>query len=176
MKILVALVVLVVVVCGVGFILPSDYSVERSVVIKAEPSAIFPYLNDLKRWPEWSPWTKEKYPKMETTYHGADSGVGAESKWTDPDNGNGRMVITKSDPENGIDYDLFFDEFPKSMGTITLKPVDGGVEISMTNAGDLGGGIISNYFVLMMGPMMGGEFEDGLAKLKAVVEGAPPAS
>ena len=40
----------------VGAFLPQDYSVSRSIVIDAQPSAIHGYVGDLKRWPKWGPW------------------------------------------------------------------------------------------------------------------------
>ena len=58
-KLIIGLVVIVVVFVGVGFVLPSTYSVERSVVIDAKPEVIFHQVNTLERWESWTPWSLE---------------------------------------------------------------------------------------------------------------------
>ena len=35
---------------------PGDFSVQRSIAIKAEPAKIYPLLVDFRQWPAWSPW------------------------------------------------------------------------------------------------------------------------
>ena len=53
-KILVGLAVLVLVI--VSLFLPSNVSVARSTSIAAPPDTVFPYVNSLKKFNEWSPW------------------------------------------------------------------------------------------------------------------------
>ena len=74
--VLIVVVVLLVVLLGVGFLAPNRLTVERSVVIAAEPAAVHVHLNDIKTWPEWSAWTKEKDPTAKWEFSGAASGVG----------------------------------------------------------------------------------------------------
>jgi hypothetical protein len=40
---------------GGGLLLPDDIHVERSTVIQADASQIFPHLNNFRRFNEWSP-------------------------------------------------------------------------------------------------------------------------
>lgn len=173
-KILIFLVVIVVALAAFGFLLPSSYSVERSVVIEAQPAAVFPYLNNLRRWEEWTPWTTEKHPKMEMSYSGPEEGVGAKSSWTDPESGNGELVITQSDPEKGIVYDLLFEGYSKSEGSIQMEENPAGVRVTMTMEGDIGNNPFARYVGLFMDSLLGKDFEEGLAKLKSIVEKGKP--
>lgn len=48
--------VLVLVLIGIGYLLPDEAHVERDVRIDATPETVFPYVNNLRRFKEWSPW------------------------------------------------------------------------------------------------------------------------
>src|SRR6185503_12182168 len=80
-KILIAVGLLLLVLIIVSQFLPSTYHVERSVVIAAKAEAIHPWVNNLKKWPEWSAWTAAKDPTLVYQYEGPEEGVGAISKW-----------------------------------------------------------------------------------------------
>src|SRR5207247_10632717 len=75
---------------------PSEYSVTRSVAIAAPPDAVFPHVNELKKWAVWNPWEKID-PAMKLTYEGPASGVGASYAWVGNSKaGEGRMTISWS--------------------------------------------------------------------------------
>lgn len=57
-KIFFGLLVLVAVLAGVAFLLPREVAVSRAITIAAPPEAVFPYINDLKKFNAWSPWAK----------------------------------------------------------------------------------------------------------------------
>jgi hypothetical protein len=166
-KILIGLGVIVLLLV-IAFFVPSTYSVERSVVIKAEPAAIHPYINNLQRWPEWSAWTTEAYPTMVYTYEGPAEGVGAVSKWV-VDDEDGMMTITQSDPATGVHYNLEFDKGSmKSSGSLMYEAVEGGTKVVWKNGGDC-----TLLFKPLLDGMIGPDFEKGLNKMKTVVESAP---
>ncbi len=91
-----------------GMILPTQYSLSRVIEIQAKPEAIHEYVGDLKKWDVWAPW-KEEDPEIVTTYGEITSGVGASQSWMDNE-GGGSLTLTQSSPEQGIEYDLFFDQ------------------------------------------------------------------
>ena len=81
---------------------PNDFVVSRSASIKAPAEAIFPLINDFRRWPEWSPFEKLD-PAMRRTLSGADSGIGAAYAWEGNSKaGKGRMEITASVPSSQV--------------------------------------------------------------------------
>ncbi len=76
---------------------PDSFRVERSTAMNAPPEKIFPYLEGLKRWTEWSPY-EGRDPDMKRTYSGAESGKGAVYEWDGNNNvGKGRMEILDFD-------------------------------------------------------------------------------
>ncbi|MDZ7901387.1 MAG: hypothetical protein U5L01_02070 [Rheinheimera sp.] len=57
-KILIGLVVVIVIFVVVVALQPSEFRIERSVLISAPAAEIFPHTNDLRKMQEWSPWKK----------------------------------------------------------------------------------------------------------------------
>lgn len=151
---------------------PNEFRVERSVVIKAPPAKVFPWLEDPKKTVEWSPWEK-KDPNMKKTFSGAAKGKGAVYEWDgNKDIGAGRLEITESVPPTTVVMDLHFlrpmDD--RSVARYDAKAVDGGTEVTWSIAGK--NTRVSKVMCLFMDmdKMIGGEFEKGLADLKTVAE------
>lgn len=175
-RIVAAAVVLGILYIVVGLLLPKRYHVERSVVIEAPADAVFPAINTLKEWPNWTAWTVAKYPDMKVTFEGPESGVGAKYSWTGEQVGQGNLKITESDPAKGIKYELAFEN-PKSLsiGGIQLEPEGNQTKATWWNEGNLGWRPINRYFGLLMDSMMGPDFQMGLNNLKKKVEAAAQA-
>ncbi|MCA8962531.1 MAG: SRPBCC family protein [Planctomycetes bacterium] len=169
-KIVIGLIVLIGLILLGGYLLPSDYEVSRSVVIQSDEATIYPMIANLKRWQDWSPWTKERYEDMKSEYTGPEVGKDSKWSWTGDSSGNGSLLITDADPKSGIAYDLRFEDYPVSKCHLSLKRVDNGVEVTMTNAGSMGSAPWARYFGLMMDSAMGAEFEKGLGNLKSLAE------
>ncbi len=175
-KILIGLVVVVVVFVGVGFLLPGDYEVTRSIEIAGTPQEIYEPVADLTRWPEWTVWNTEKYPDMKTEYDGAESGVGAKSSWTGETSGNGRMEITKADPNEGIEFTIQFEDVEPATGYVRFTQLDANhTRVTFGMKGSMGANPMARYMTLMMDGMMGAEFEQCLKGLKKLVESSRPA-
>lgn len=152
---------------------PKPYAVIRSVHIAADPAAIHPHINDFHHWVAWSPW-EDIDPGMKRTYSGADAGAGAVYHWDgDRKAGAGRMSITESN-ERTIDIDLEFSRpFPaENQIEFGLAPTDGGTTVTWTMHGELTGFMKVFSLIRPMDKLVGPDFERGLAKLKAVVEGS----
>jgi hypothetical protein len=163
--------VLVVLFVAVGFFLPAQYRVERTVTVRAKPDVIYAQISNFKNWLQWTAWNQTKYPDMQVKFEGPESGVGAGYSWEGKSTGQGSIKLTRADPDKGIAYDLDFEHGKyKSQGTITLEPSNDGVKVVWSNSGDLGANPINRYFGLMMDKMMGPDFEEGLNNLKQKVE------
>src|SRR2546423_9036428 len=161
----------------VGFIIivaiqPSSYRVMRSVVIAAPQEAVFPHMNELKKWEAWNPWGKAD-PNMKLTYDGPASGVGANYSWAgNKEAGEGHATITESRPGESVKYKM---EFFKPMSgssemEFSFKPQGNQTEITMTVTGEKN--FMAKAFCLFvsMDKMIGGKFEKALADLKAIAE------
>ncbi len=168
---LMGLAALVVVALLIGFLLPSSYHVERSLVIAAPVESIHPLVNTVGQWSEWTNWNTTTYPQLKYSYEGPESGVGAISNWTDPENGGGRLEITQSDPTLGVAYTTSFEGFANPMqGRINYEPLDEGTLVTWVAEGDTGSNPINRYFGLLFDSMIGHDFEIGLARLKRLAE------
>lgn len=156
-------------VVGIGATLPKDYQVVRRTIIAHPSDLIHPYVNNLERWPEWTPWEKMD-ESVVTTIGDVSEGVGANQSWTG-DQGDGRLVFTKSDPRTGVHYDMFMngDKWqPKA--SINYAATDGGTQITWTMQGSVPIPVLGGYLARMMDNMIGTAFEDGLSALKELVE------
>ncbi len=160
------------VVIGVAFLLPRTYAVSRTITATADVASIHALVGDLEQWPEWTPWVKSD-PTIVVTFGNLTKGVGAHQSWTG-DSGSGELTFTGSEPGSGITYDMNFDEGKySSQGAIRYRAVGSATEIVWEMTGDNGYNPVSRYFGLMMDPMVGPMFEDGLNRLKLLVERTP---
>jgi uncharacterized protein YndB with AHSA1/START domain len=151
---------------------PDTFSVQRSATIKAAPEKIFAVLNDFHRWTEWSPWEKLD-PAMKRTLGGAASGTGATYAW-DGNNqaGAGRMEIVESVPARRVVIQLdFIKPFAgHDVATFTLTPQGDATLVSWQMRGPAPFVMKVMQVFISMDAMVGKDFEEGLANLKAVAE------
>lgn len=176
------LVVLILVVFAVAIYAatkPDKFSVKRSAEIKAAPDKVFALIDDFRQWPKWSPWEKLD-PNLKRTLSGAEAGRGSIYEWEgDKKVGAGRMEIVDSVPPSRIDIKLsFLKPFKAENRTVfTITPVGGASQVvwEMTGTNNLMFKIMGLF--MSMDKMVGGDFEKGLAAMKAEAErGSLPAS
>ncbi|HEV8374675.1 MAG TPA: SRPBCC family protein [Candidatus Polarisedimenticolia bacterium] len=175
-RILIGLVVLVALLAGVGMMLPQKVHVERSATIAAPPATVFTVLNGFVQFNKWSPWF-DLDPKAQYTYEGPARGVGARMSWKgDPKkSGSGSQEIVESRPFELVKSNLDFGDQGKAVAQFALSGEAAGTKVVWSLDSDMGMGPVGRYFGLMMDSMVGKDYEKGLAKLKAFVEGMPKA-
>lgn len=174
-KILITLLVVVVVLAGIGFLLPAKVRVERKMVMNAPVENVFSQVNVLKNWPAWSPWAK-KDPNMKVEYFGPESGVGGGYKWESKNDnvGTGSLKIAEMVPNEKIVTELNFMEQGSSFGGFLFAAKENNsTEITWYMDMDMGMNPVARYFGLMMDKMLGADFEEGLKYMKEVSEKMP---
>ena len=149
---------------------PGDYKVVRSEVLAAAPGAVFPHVNELRKWNDWSPWA-EKDPDAKNEFEGPASGVGAVFRWAgNREVGRGSMTIMESRPSEYLRLRLeFVEPFPDACDVeFAFKAEGAGTRVTWTMSGHHG--FMSKAVCLFMDldQMIGGDFEKGLSKLGAV--------
>lgn len=170
-----ALALFIVVFVGIGMLLSNDYRVSRSVEIDAPPATIHRYVGDLNQWGLWDP-----FREMDSTVNvtvGQPTGVGAQQSWTSRNSRAGRLVFTKTDPQTGVMYDLYFEgDDMKNAAEVVYKPLGPDkTEVTWTMQGQVAMPVVGGYLAAMMDTLLGDTFQRGLDKLKAAVEsGAAP--
>ncbi len=157
----------------VGFLLPGTYTVSRTVTINAEIERVHYYIGDLEQWDQWTPWVKAD-PTIVTTFGDKTTGVGAHQSWTG-DSGNGALTFTRSDPTKGVAYEMTMEEGKhESQATMEYTRSGDATDVAWVMVGQLGNNPFNRYFGLMMDPMIGPMFEDGLNRLKLLAEKDEP--
>jgi uncharacterized protein YndB with AHSA1/START domain len=151
---------------------PSHGHVDKSVVINAPASSIFPYLNDFRKANTWSPWIKMD-PSSKQTFEGAEAGVNAKMSWDGEQTGKGTQVITESIENEKVKIALTFEgEEGTAWADFMLTPEGNGTKVTWTYDGDNNGlsgkakWIIGGYFTRTA-------YESGLNDLKQLVEKSP---
>ena len=173
----------VLLVLAVGFaadvaLQPAEFHIERTALMKAAPADAFAQVNDFHKWDGWSPWIKID-PNAKSTFEGPESGEGAIFRWAgNAEVGEGSMTILESKPHELIRIKLHFVKpFEDTAQTdFTFRPE--GDQTAVTWSMDGKNNFVSKMICLLlmdMEAMIGGKYEEGLAKMKSIVE-APEAT
>jgi uncharacterized protein YndB with AHSA1/START domain len=168
--ILLSIVAIAVLLAIVGFLLPSKYSVSRSIVINAPAEKVYALIAAPREWARWTVWNRRD-PAMKITYSGPASGQGAKWAWDSKSEGTGWMEFTAAEPNRRVEYILVFPEFEtRSRGALTLLPEGSATGVTWAMSGEVGANPFKHYFAAFMDRMVGPDFEGGLANLKALAE------
>jgi uncharacterized protein YndB with AHSA1/START domain len=171
-KILIGLAVVIIILVVVIATRPPGFKVERSATINAPPATVFGQVNDFHKWEAWSPWEKMD-PAMKKTIEGPPSGTGAKYHWVGNDKvGEGQMEITDSKPAELVKIKLdFIKPMASTSDTLfTFTPEGSGTKVTWTMSGKNNFMAKAFSLVMNMDKMVGGDFEKGLAQMKAVSE------
>jgi uncharacterized protein YndB with AHSA1/START domain len=172
-KILIALALIVITFLIAAAMQPSDYRVVRRATIAAPPAVVFGNVNDLHKFQEWSPWAKLD-PAAKMTFEGPPAGTGAIVKWAGNNEvGEGQMTIIESRPNELIRFKLdFVKPFAGTSDAEWMFQQEGSnqtaVSWSMSGKKNFISKAISVF--MDMDQVIGGQFEKGLASLKALSE------
>ena len=170
-NIIIAIFTMAILFIAVGFLLPREVAVSRQIAINAPPDMVFFYVNDLKKFNEWSPW-EQKDPGMKQTYSGPQSGVGQKVAWesAQDDVGTGTQEIIESVAGKHVKTALNFGDMGTANATFDLEGFDGGTKIVWGFTTDTGNNPMMRWMGLMFDKWVGKEYETGLASLKALAE------
>jgi uncharacterized protein YndB with AHSA1/START domain len=151
---------------------PNTFRVQRSIDIDAPPEKIYPLINDYKHWASWSPYEKVD-PAMKRTFSGAPSGKGAVYEWDVNKNiGRGRMeIIDATAPSKiGIKLDFFSPFEAHNIAEFTMQPKGDVTNVTWAMQGPVPFMAKIMHMIFSMDRMVGGQFAEGLANMKAVAE------
>jgi uncharacterized protein YndB with AHSA1/START domain len=154
---------------------PNTFRTARTTAIQAPPERIFPLINDLRSHGGWNPF--EKDPAAKRNFSGAQVGQGSVYQWDgNRDVGAGRIEIIDSAPPSRIvmKLDMLRPFKAHNIVEFTLQPESESTNVTWAMHGP------QPYMAKLMGTfincdkMVGGQFEQGLAKLKELAEGQVP--
>lgn len=170
-RIVTALVGLILLLVLVAFFLPREVAVARDIQIDAPADAIFPHVNSLAATQGWSPWL-HKDPSVQLNFTGPEAGVGAHMTWASdhPGVGSGSQEIVASTENRTVQTELDFGDMGTASARFTLEPAGDGTKVTWGFVTDTGFNPMARWTGLMMDGWVGADYEDGLARLKALVE------
>ncbi len=169
--VLLAIVILIIV---VGFFLPRQVVVERSLVIDQPAEVIFEVLQDFRHFRHWSPWF-DRASADEVRLEGPPAGAGATLVWADESgSGGGRMWIVSVVPPRRIDLGLELGEM-EAEGYFRIDEAAGfGQEVSWGLVLEVGAfDLVGRYIGLMLPVLVGRDYQESLVRLSDYLDQAP---
>ncbi len=150
----------------------SKFRYERSGVIQASAEKIFPYISNLKMGGLWSPYEKVD-PNMKKTFSGPDGQARSAMDFEgNREAGSGKLETLKVVPNEAVDIKLTMTKpfHAENLIEYRLVPEAEGTRFTWTMSGD--GGFIGKFISVLIDceKMVGEQFSEGIANLKAVVE------
>jgi len=172
--VLIGLVSLVALLLIVAMFTKKDYGVIREVVINKPKSVVFDYVKLLQNQDNFSVWAN-KDPEMKKDFHGTDGTVGYVSTWDSKmkDVGTGEQEIKKIVDGERIDYELrFIKPFAStSFAYITFEGIsEAQTKVAWGFTGKMNYPMNLLLLTMNMEGMIGKDFQEGLNKLKAILE------
>jgi hypothetical protein len=177
-KILIGLAVVVVLLVGVcaaaAFLAPTDFRVEREIVINRPNSEVFAYAKKLKNQNDWGPWFK-KEPTMKQEFRGTDGTAGFTSYWnsTNEEIGEGEQEIKRIVEGERLDTELRFIRPFESKADVylTTEPVGNAqTKVKWGFTGSVPRPMNMMLLVMDMDKEIGKDFAEGLSSMKTILE------
>lgn len=171
-KILLGLAAILAGVLVVAAFQPDTFAVQRSLTIAAPPAALFEQVNDHRKFAVWNPWMKLD-PAVKNTYAGPATGVGSVCSWEgNSEVGAGAATIIESKPSELVRQRMDWKKPMEGTSTVdfTFRPEGGKTVVTWHMYGPQT--YVGKVMCLFMDmeTMVGGQFEKGLADLKALAE------
>lgn len=168
---LLALVLFIVLIFAIiGSLLPHGYSLQTSREIEASPMEVYEQLESLPKWKSWSQWNPETVKSL-TIEYGAD---GKSQRWSDV-RGEGKLWFTDEKENERIEYLMRFANFPEMKSSVVLEAQGDKTRVTWSSEGVLPSGPFYGFFRHIFVSGMTTQYNQSLDRLKAVVEGDPPA-
>lgn len=173
LKALLNTIIAIALLAAISFALPGAVTVQRSITVNASPEKIFPLVNDLRKFNEWSPWAPRD-PKAVFEFNGPEAGVGASMTWQSEksDVGSGTMEIIESEAPKRVLTALDFGEKGWANSRFVLEPSGGGTKVTWGFETEFGNNPVKRWMGLMFDSWIGADYEEGLKRLKQAAEAA----
>lgn len=145
---------------------PDRAHVERSLVVSADPAAVYALVSSTSGFDRFNPF-RAADPTLVVTPSGPDRGVGASFAW-DGRSGKGTQTITALEEGRRVTMQLDLGSMGRPVQSFTLEPVAGGTRVTWALDATFGANPVARVFGLFMDRMLGPTYETGLAALAAV--------
>ncbi|HEX8515283.1 MAG TPA: SRPBCC family protein [Bacteroidia bacterium] len=166
--ILVGLAILILI---ISLAIPTEFKLERDVVINKPKAEVFSYVKSLKNQDNWSVWNM-KDPNMKREFTGTDGTQGFISRWEgNKDVGIGEQEIKKIVEGERVDMQLRFEKPFKMTNDAFITTIAESHDQTRVRWGFSGTSPRPmNIFSVMMKGALTKDFDQGLSNLKRILE------
>lgn len=177
-EILISLAIVAALYLIVGLVLPSERHLFEKTETNRKMTIVFDSLNSLQRFKAWNPLVLRD-PKVQLTYSGPESGVGARLNYVSQKEqlGAGSWVISESVPREKISYKIENNERGNNKRTsFMFKPTgrnNRNVEITQTFDVDYGWDLIGRYAGMYVARNVGDDMKLGLSRIVTMLAAVP---
>lgn len=148
---------------------PREAHLERTIVINAPDSVIFPYLSNYRILSTWWPWPKMD-ANLKQTFEGIDGTVGSKVIWNGNKAGNGSMVLEELSPNKHVKSLMTIaGQSTTATNEFQLLPDKEGTRVIWMYNG-VNDGILGKAKWVVMGTLLNSQYDLGLKNLKTIIE------
>ncbi|QIL21097.1 SRPBCC family protein [Thermomonas sp. HDW16] len=178
LEILISLAIVLGLFLVVALVLPSKRHLVEKIETNRKLTIVFDSLNGVRRFKDWNPLVLRD-PRVQFSYSGPDSGVGARLDYVSKEEelGKGSWEITESVPREKISYKIDNPERGSNKRTsFTFKPTgrnNRNVEISQTYDVEYGWNLLGRYAGMYVSRHVGDDMKMGLGRIVNMLAAVP---
>jgi len=178
LEILISLAIVLGLYLAVALVLPSKRHLVEKIETNRKLTIVFDSLNSLRRFKDWNPLVLRD-PRVQLSYSGPDSGVGARMDYVSMEDGLGKGAweITESVPRKKISYKIDNPERGSNKRTsFIFKPTgrnNRNVEITQTYDVDYGWDLLGRYSGMYVSRHVGDDMKMGLGRIVSMLAAVP---
>ena len=162
----------------VGFMLPRDIAVTRSMDIGVPVDRAFAEINSPAASKDWVPWGTLDADTV-FSFSGPAQGYDARMKWENPkfrDYGRGLQTIVLSEKNRRVVSELNLEKMGDARAEFELTDLGGATRVAATFSTNLGHSPFGRWLGLLLDDWLTEDLDTALAKLKTKLESAPAAA
>jgi len=158
--------VILLVLLGIGFLLPTDWEASAEGVVPAAPDVVLSFLDSPEGWQAWTPWPDS------TERTGPVRGAGAAISWSSRELGAGTFRVERATAAQVVyvvEVEGAGNAVMVTHGTVELHPEGEGTRLRWHEEGDLGRNPLMGYWALSMDRAQTTELGKSIDRLAEVV-------
>ena len=150
---------------------PDQFRTARTLRIAATPDRLFGLINNLRQMNSWNPYALRETAGT-TTYSGPEAGSGAHFDFAGPKSGSGFIEILESTAPTRVVMRLAMHKPMKADNRVefSVNPVGNACDVTWAMSGGQPLMMKAMGLLIDCDKMVGRDFEQGLANLKAIAE------
>jgi len=154
-----------------ALVAPTDFRMEREIVIDRPKAEVFAYLRSLKNQNNWSVWAM-KDPAIRNEFRGTDETVGFVNAWEgNKDVGKGEQEIKKIVEGERVEFELRFEKPFKATNDAYISTEAVNANQTKVRWGFSGKSPRPmNIMTMLMKGVLAKDFDTGLSNLKKILE------